>query len=103
MRKDLANVGIRVEFKPAKWAENSKNVRAGNVMIWRYGNMAVAPDSGQSLARGFSGHIGGQNLARFRNNDYDSIYKKIGSDPRWSRAARALRGGKESSGCLCTL
>ena len=81
MRKDLADVGIRVEFKPAKWAENSKNVRAGKVMMWRYGNMAVAPDSGQSLARGFSGHIGGQNLARFRNNSYDSIYKKIGSTP----------------------
>ena len=60
MRKDLAQVGIKVEFETSKWAENSKNVRAGKVMIWRYANMAAAPDSGESLARGFTGHIGGR-------------------------------------------
>jgi ABC-type transport system substrate-binding protein len=81
MRKDLANVGIKVQFKPAKWTENSKNVRAGQFMIWRYFNMAAAPDSSSALARGFTGHIGGQNLARFSNHDYDAIYKKIGPSP----------------------
>jgi ABC-type transport system substrate-binding protein len=81
MRKDLAQVGIKVEFKTSKWAENSKNARAGKLMIWRYGNMAAAPDSGESLARGFTGHIGGQNLARFSNEKYDAIYKKIGGIP----------------------
>ena len=81
MRKDLAQVGIRVEFKTAKWAENSKNVRAGKVMIWRYANMAAAPDSGGALARGFTGHIGGQNLARFSSKEYDAIYKEIGAIP----------------------
>ncbi len=77
MRKDFSEVGLRVDFKTAKWPENLKNVRAGKLMIWRLGNTSAAPDAAYSLDRGFSGHIGGQNMARFNNKEFDSLHKKL--------------------------
>jgi ABC-type transport system substrate-binding protein len=76
-RKDMANLGIKVVFKPAKWPENLKSARAGKYMIWRVGLSAAAPDGGPSLDRGYSGHKGGQNLSRFTNPDFDGIYSKM--------------------------
>jgi ABC-type transport system substrate-binding protein len=76
-RADLANIGVRTVFKPAKWPENLKNARVGKLMVWRVGLSAAAPDGGPSFDRGFSGHFGGQNLARFKNGDYDVLYDKM--------------------------
>jgi ABC-type transport system substrate-binding protein len=76
-RKDMANLGVKVVFKPAKWPENLKNARAGKLMVWRVGLSAAAPDGGPSFDRGFSGHLGGQNLSRFKNAEYDQIYDKM--------------------------
>ena len=59
MRKDIGDLGIKVDFKPAKWPENLKNIRAGKLMIWRLAHSAASPDSGPALDRGFSGHKGG--------------------------------------------
>jgi ABC-type transport system substrate-binding protein len=80
-RKDMAAVGLRVEFRPAKWPENLKSARAGNFMLWSVGNSAAAPDGQQGLARGASAHIGGQNLARFRNARFDEIFTHMGTLP----------------------
>ena len=77
MRKDIGDLGIKVDFKPAKWPENLKNIRAGKLMIWRLAHSAASPDSGPALDRGFSGHKGGANLSRFSNKDYDAIYEKM--------------------------
>ena len=77
MRKDIADLGIKVEFKPAKWPENLKNIRAGKVMIWRLAHSAASPDSGPAFDRGFSGHKGGANLARFNHQEYDAIYQRM--------------------------
>ncbi len=41
-RKDLAALGIRIEFKSAKWPENLKNARAGKLMVWNLGYSAAA-------------------------------------------------------------
>jgi ABC-type transport system substrate-binding protein len=76
-RKDMAAVGIRVDFRPAKWPENLKNARAGKLMVWSLGYSAASPDGHQSLARGASVHAGGQNLARFRNAAFDEIFARM--------------------------
>ena len=77
MRKDYAAVGVRIEFKPAKWPENLKAARAGKLMVWRVGSSAAAPDGQPALDRMASGHVGGQNLARFRNAQFDAIYNRM--------------------------
>ncbi len=81
MRKDFAAIGIKAEFKPAKWPENLKNVRAGNFMVWRVGSSADAPDGKSALDKGAASHKGGQNLARFENKAYDVTYTRIGDLP----------------------
>ena len=43
-RKDLNALGIRIDFKSAKWPENLKNARAGKLMIWSLGSSAASPD-----------------------------------------------------------
>ena len=77
MRKDYAAVGVRIEFKPAKWPENLKSARAGKLMVWRVGSSAAAPDGQPALDRMASVHVGGQNLARFRNAQFDAIYNRM--------------------------
>jgi ABC-type transport system substrate-binding protein len=77
MRKDYAAVGVRIDFKPAKWPENLKAARAGKLMVWRVGSSAVAPDGQPALDRYASVHVGGQNLARFRNEQLDAIYNEM--------------------------
>ena len=77
MRKDYAAVGVRIDFKPAKWPENLKSARAGKLMVWRVGSSAPAPDGQPALDRFASVHVGGQNLARFRNEQLDAIYNEM--------------------------
>ena len=76
-RKDMSALGIRIDFRPAKWPENLKNARAGKLMVWSVGYSAAAPDGQPSLDRGASSHVGGQNLARFRNKEFDQIYERM--------------------------
>jgi ABC-type transport system substrate-binding protein len=77
LRKDFAAVGVRTTFVPAKWPENLKNARAGNLMLWGVGLSAAAPDGQPALDRLASEHVGGQNLARFRNEEFDALYARM--------------------------
>jgi ABC-type transport system substrate-binding protein len=76
-RKDMSALGIRVNFKPAKWPENLKSARAGKLQIWSLGSSAAAPDGRPSFDRGATAHKGGQNLARFSNPNFDQLYRRI--------------------------
>jgi ABC-type transport system substrate-binding protein len=76
-RKDLAALGIRINFNSAKWPENLKNGRAGKLMVWNLGNSAASPDGQPALDRGATVHFGGQNFARYSNKRYDEIYDRI--------------------------
>lgn len=80
-RKDYAAIGIRTEFKAAKWPENLRNVRAGNFMVWGVGSSAAAPDGQPALDRTASIHKGGQNLARFSNKQVDEYYNRLSVIP----------------------
>ena len=76
-RKDYAALGVRTVFRPAKWPENLKSTRAGKYMVWRVGSSAASPDGQPAWMRGFSPHVGGQNLARFRNKRFDEIFEQM--------------------------
>jgi ABC-type transport system substrate-binding protein len=80
-RKDMAALGIRVEFKAALWPENLRNARAGKLMVWNLGYSAASPDGQPSLDRGAAVHVGGQNLARFRDKRFDAIYERMRALP----------------------
>lgn len=75
--KNLAAVGLRVLYKPAKWPENLKAARSGNYMMWRVGGSAAAPDGQPALARYHGRQIGGQNMARFSLPAFDALYERM--------------------------
>jgi len=76
-RADMAALGLRLEFRPAKWPENMKNARAARLMLWSIGQSSASPDGQESFDLGASIHFGGQNLARFRNDRFDALYRRM--------------------------
>lgn len=80
-RKDLTKLGLRVEFKAAKFQENLKNARAGKLAIWSLATLAASPDGQPALDRGTTGAFGGQNLARFRNERFDELFDRMRQIP----------------------
>jgi ABC-type transport system substrate-binding protein len=76
-KKSLNAVGIRIEFRPAQWPENLKAARAGKLQFWQLGSSAAGSDGQGALARLFGPQSANQNLARFRNAEFDRIYERM--------------------------
>jgi ABC-type transport system substrate-binding protein len=81
VQKNLNAVGLRIVFKPAKWPENLKSLRAGKYQIWSLATSASKPDGQDSLARMYSGQIGAQNYARFKLPAVDKLYDEASHLP----------------------
>jgi ABC-type transport system substrate-binding protein len=94
-RGDMGALGVRVEFRPAKWPENMKNMRAGKLMMWTIGSSSAAPDGQPTFDNCASIHYGGQNLARFKNEKFDALYARMtvipDSEERLSMFGEAVR------------
>ncbi len=74
---DLSALGVRVQFEPAQWPENMKNMRAGKLAMWTIGSSSAAPDGQPTFDACASVHMGGQNLARFRSQRFDELYARM--------------------------
>jgi ABC-type transport system substrate-binding protein len=77
IRKDMDRLRIRVSFKSVKWAENLKAARAGKIQIWSLGSSADTDDGQSALARLYGPQAGSQNLAFFKNKEFDEIYERM--------------------------
>ncbi|MCU0952224.1 MAG: ABC transporter substrate-binding protein [Burkholderiaceae bacterium] len=73
-RKSMTAIGVRLEFRPAKWPENLKNSRAGRLMMWRVGWSAAQPDGDTFLALGYGPNKGQANHARFDLPAFNKLY-----------------------------
>lgn len=73
--KNMREVGIRMRFKTAKWPENLKAARAGQLMMWGVGWSATRPDGDTFLALGYVGNKGSANLARFDLPAFNRLYE----------------------------
>jgi len=76
-QKNMTALGIRTTFSIAQWPENLKAARAGKLSMWTVGSYAAGPDGESSLARYDSNQIGGQNMARFKMPEFDTLYKRL--------------------------
>jgi len=94
MRKDYGAIGVRTDFKQAKWPENLKSVRSGKYMVWRVGSSAAAPDGQPAFDKGATIHKGGQNLARFSNKQFDELYQRIAVIPDGPEREQLFYEGK---------
>ena len=80
-QKNLQAIGLRVEFKPAKWPENLKAGRAGKLQIWALASLASQPDGQNIFDRYFGPQSGLQNIARFKHPELDRIYSQMSQLP----------------------
>ncbi len=76
MKKSMDAVGIKVEFKTAKWPEHLKAARAGKLMVWSLASSASTPDGEGALGRGYGPAKGEANLARFVLPEFDKLYQQ---------------------------
>ncbi len=73
-RKSMDAIGIKIEFKIAKWPENLKGARAGKLMMWGLGNSAGEPDGSDALMLGYGPSKGESNLARFDLPEFNQLF-----------------------------
>jgi ABC-type transport system substrate-binding protein len=75
-KKNMDAIGVRMEFKTAKWPENLKASRAGKLMMWGVGWSAGAPDGDTFLALGYGPNKGQANHSRFDLPAFNEIYER---------------------------
>ncbi|RQO60655.1 bicyclomycin resistance protein [Paucibacter sp. KBW04] len=92
--KSLAQIGLQVKFKSAKWPENLKSLRAGKFQIWSLGSSASSPDGQDALGFFYSPRIGGQNYARFNLPAMDKLYEQANSMPDGPEREAVFRDAK---------
>jgi len=74
-KKNMDAIGIRIEFRTAKWPENLKASRAGKLMMWGVG-WSGGPDSDTFLALGYGPNKGQANHARFDLPAFNKLYEQ---------------------------
>jgi ABC-type transport system substrate-binding protein len=75
-QKDMAALGIRMEFRIAQWPENLKASRSGKLQMWLVGWSTTQPDGEGFLELGYSPNKGQANHARFNLPAFDAAYEK---------------------------
>ena len=92
-QKNMAAVGLKTEFRFAKWPENLKAAQAGRTMIWGVASSSDSLDGQGALQRMFSPALGGQNIARFSRPEFDALYRRMQALPNGpERDALFLQG-----------
>jgi ABC-type transport system substrate-binding protein len=75
-KKNMDAIGLRIEFKVAKWPEQLKASRAGKLMMWGVGWSATQPDADTFLALGYGPNKGQANHARFDLAAFNALYER---------------------------
>jgi ABC-type transport system substrate-binding protein len=94
-KKHMTAVGLRIDFRPAKWPENLKNSRVGNLMMWRVGWVAAQPDGDTFLALGYGPNKGQANHARFDLAAYNKLYAEQRTLPDGPRREALFHDAKK--------
>ena len=75
-KRNMDNLGVKIEFNVAKWPEHLKASRAGKLMMWGVGWSAGNPDADTFLSLGYGPNKGQANHARFDLPAYNALYEK---------------------------
>jgi ABC-type transport system substrate-binding protein len=76
-QKNMTAIGIKMEFKPAKWPENLKAARAGTLQMWGVASSASGGDGQGMLTRYYGPQAGQQNLSRFNLPEFNAIHDQL--------------------------
>ena len=81
-RKNMDALGIRMNFKIAKWPDNLKSAYAAKLQMWQLGDSAVVPDADTWLTQYYGPNEGNKgNMPRFRRQEYDRLYEQYRTTP----------------------
>jgi ABC-type transport system substrate-binding protein len=75
-KRSMKDLGIRVDFVKQKFADLLKMGRAGQLQMWPVGWITSYGEGDAFMQLLYSGNIGQSNYARFRNDEYDDLYRK---------------------------
>jgi ABC-type transport system substrate-binding protein len=75
-RKFMDRVGVRIEFKKAKWPEHLRDSRAGKLMMWSLGWSAAMPDADTFYVILYGPNSGQSNQSRFNLPQWNALYDK---------------------------
>ena len=75
-QKNMTAIGIKMDFKTAKWPENLKASHAGKLMMWGVSWNVTAPDGDGFLALAYGPNKGGANHSRFNLPAFNTLYQQ---------------------------
>ena len=75
-RRFMDRVGLRIEFKKAKWPELLRDARAGKLMMWGVGWSAAIPDADTFYVLLYGPSAGQSNMSRFNLPQWNALYEK---------------------------
>jgi len=90
-KKNMDAIGLRIEFRTAKWPENLKSSRAGKLMMWGVGWSSGGPDGDTFLALGYGPNKGQANHARFNLPAFNRLYEKQRELPNGPERLEAMQ------------
>ncbi len=77
MKRDMAAIGLRIQFTPALWPVQYKAARAGKLMLWSTMGRAGSPDGLNGLQRYDAAASGGINLSRFDRPEMQAAIARL--------------------------
>jgi ABC-type transport system substrate-binding protein len=75
-RKQLAAVGLRMQFEVGNWGDLLKRSLAGSLQMWGFSWAATTPDGGFFLGIGYGPNADQSNDARFDLPAYDRLFEQ---------------------------
>jgi ABC-type transport system substrate-binding protein len=93
--KAMKRIGVRMEFKIAKWPEQLKASRAGKLMMWGLAWSATMPDGSDFLGLMYGPNKGQSNHARFDLPAYNELYQRQARLPDGPEREALIREAKK--------
>ena len=75
-KRSMRDLGIRIDFVKQKFPDLLKMGRAGQLQMWPVGWITSYGEGDSFTQLLYSGNIGQSNYARFRNDEYDDLYRR---------------------------
>ena len=90
-KRNMTAIGVKIEFVTQKWPDLLKMARGGQLMMWQLGNRSTTTEGYGFLGLLYGPNAGLANLARFRQADYDRLYKASKQLPDGPERAKLMR------------
>ena len=90
-KRNMTAIGVKIEFVTQKWPDLLKMARGGQLQMWQLGNRSTTTEGYGFLGLLYGPNAGLANLARFRQADYDRLYRASKQLPDGPERAKLMR------------